>query len=139
MIIRIEMRVRCFHRLTSRLALAAALLLLLVPLATRLLAATSVTTRATHDPGTIQASSLGHGHDTPLPPAHPDHAMQPDCDYCLLLGTLDLSASRTPLLATTLAASAFAAVATTTPRTWRHPNGLGSRGPPAIFQRHHFA
>ncbi len=138
MTIRIEMRIRCFHRWTSRLALAAALLLLLAPVTTRLLSTASFPARAVHDPGATQAGSSGHDHDTPAP-AHPDHAMQPDCDYCLLLGSLDLSALRTPSLASALSANAFTAAATIPSRAWRHPNGLGSRGPPTTLQRHHFA
>ncbi len=138
MTIRIEMRIRCFHRWTSRLALAAALLLLLAPVTTRLLSTTSHPARAMHGTGTMQAGSFGHGHDTPAP-AHPDHAMQPDCDYCLLLGMLDLSASRTSSPAFALPANAFAAAATIPSRAWRHPNGLGSRGPPTTLQRHDFA
>lgn len=135
MTIRIEMQIRCFHRWMSRLALAAALLLLLAPLGTRLLAATSLPARATHGPGAIQASFLGHDHDTPSP-AHPDQAMQPDCTYCLLLGTLDLATLRTLATTPALIAIADAADATIPSQAWRHPNGLGSRGPPATFQLH---
>lgn len=127
------MRIRCLHRWTSRLALAAALLLLLAPVATRLLSTTSFPARAIHGHGSMQAGSTGHDHDTPAP-AHPDHAMQADCTYCLLLGNLDLTALRTPAPASTTAASVFVAAATLPSRAWRHPIGLGSRGPPTTFQ-----
>ena len=135
MTIRIEMRIRCFHRWMSRLAQAAVMLLLLAPVGTRLQSATSFPARATHGPGAIQASSFGHDHDTPSP-AHPDHAMQPDCTYCLLLGTLDLATVRTLAATSALITAAFTADATIPSRVWRHPNGLGSRGPPTIFQLH---
>ena len=127
------MRIRCLHRWTSRLALIAALLLLLAPVTTRLLSTASFPTRAVHGPGAMQAGSFGHDHDTPAP-VHPDHAMQADCTYCLLLGNLDLTALRTPAPASTTAASAFVAAATLPSRAWRHPIGLGSRGPPTTFQ-----
>ena len=135
MTIRIEMRIRCFHRWMSRLALASALLLLLAPLGTRLLSATSHPAKATHGPGAMQAGSFGHGHDTPLP-AHPDRATHPDCAYCPLLGTLDLAVLRAPPLVPTSAALPFAAIATVPPHVRRHPSGLGSRGPPTALQPH---
>lgn len=125
------MRARCFHYWISRLALAAALLLVLAPSSTRLLAATQLLhAGADHDgPGAMPATVLEQGRDAPLP-----RATHPDCAYCPLLGSLDQVALRTPALSPAAPAAAFAAVATIAPRVWRHPSGLGSRGPPTPLQ-----
>jgi hypothetical protein len=130
------MRARCFHYWTSRLALAAALLLVLAPVGTRLLAATSPHAGMDHGPGTTSAAPLDHGRDTLLP-AHPDRTTHPDCAYCPLLGSLDQLAPQTPPLSPVSSAASPTAAATIPPRNWRHPNGLGSRGPPTALQPHH--
>lgn len=118
----------------GRIGLAAAMLLLTVPTAGRLLQASAPAGHghvAHHDRhGGQQARRSAHAG------ANGDRAGQgglaPDCDYCPLLASLVSAAQASYALAMAPAASAVAALPTSPRLPWLHPSGLGSRGPPAF-------
>ena len=133
------MRRPAFRRRMSLLALAAALLLLLVPTVGRLLAASE----AQRDGLWAQmctAAGLSWVELGPAPALQPEpHASHheggmsagEDCAYCPLLATmLVFAVALWPALLHTPAPRRRPR-RTRLPRLW-HPCGLGSRGPPAI-------
>lgn len=132
------MNVRAFQYWMGRVGLLAALLLLSVPTAGRLVHVAAGSAHAAH--GGIHAAHANHARPIDADSGHStrsDRAPRPapgdvDCDYCPLLTAVLASAP----VAFTLAALPPArpsAVPRAAPRLpWLHPNGLGSRGPPAL-------
>ncbi|MBJ6978349.1 DUF2946 family protein [Luteimonas sp. MC1895] len=130
------MNARAFQEWIGRLALLAALMLVAVPTAGRLV---HVASGAAHDAGAHSALQAGHhahaataAPDAGAPGAPLAAPGDADCDYCPLLSSL---------LATTRFATTPAAVLPPTTRPaspaaprlpWLHPSGLGSRGPPRL-------
>lgn len=126
-----------FHCWIGRLALAAALLLALVPTAGRLVGdAADGHGKPGHVDGKGHRGHAGHSHgshgsrgDVPAPAPLQTHG---DCDYCPLLAAM--AAWHVPYIL--LAASSRLPMPVTTGEAanlpWRHPCGLGSRGPPAF-------
>lgn len=128
------MRHPTLHRWMLRLGLAATMLLVLVPSLGRLAGHGPASTPAPGAP-TGHAMHAGHGEahapaGTTIPAPTDDHARHADCDYCPLLASLLATALRpVPLLR--YRDSNAPGVADIAPRVrWRHPTGLGSRGPP---------
>ena len=115
----------------SRLALVAMLLLLLVPGTGRLRAAPVAGGDAgmavCTDGGLALAPSAHPDHGVPAP--HP-RGMHEDCPYCPLLGSLDLAVASVPAVPAAAAPADIALPRVPRRAAWRHPNGLGSRGPP---------
>jgi hypothetical protein len=133
------MRNRRFHSRMTLLALAAILLLALLPTFGRLAqAGQGIAGAAWTQMCTVAGMKLvklpfaADTPDTPAPmPAGDD--MGADCAYCPLLGTLTAV-----VVALVLALLAFAPVALPVrrgapARARLHPSGLGSRGPPSNF------
>ncbi|WP_132986894.1 DUF2946 family protein [Luteimonas terricola] len=132
------MKRSAFHEWMGRIGLAAALLLVLVPTAGRVIHASMAggaghaanaalhgaaqAGRADHDAG--HARHGGQGGD--VRPAIGD----PDCDYCPLLASMATSAGVAFAVAHVPPAIAPVAGRREFRQRWRHPNGLGSRGPP---------
>lgn len=129
----VQMRSPAFLRPMSRLALLAALLLLLVPTAGRLLASS--------EQGAVWAQMctmaglemvripLGDA-DAATQPSPSDDGMPMDCEYCPLLGALT-ALLLWVMLVLPVPATVLAMGAGPPPRLGRgHPCGLGSRGPP---------
>ena len=122
------------HRWLLRLALAATMLMVLLPSMGRLAGAGPAT-----NPHTVHVGShgghAGHaaagqaGAPAPATP-HPGGSGQYDCGYCPLLASLVPPAAVAPSFGTPLHDRLFA-LSSHAPRVaWRHPWGLGSRGPP---------
>lgn len=115
-----------------RLALAATLLMVLVPSLGRL-AGNAPATGAAHamHGGGAQAAHGQHG--APAAPAAPQPAgaSQHDCGYCPLLASLVPPAALRPALSHEQHPAHLALGAAEPLLPWRHPWGLGSRGPPA--------
>jgi quinol-cytochrome oxidoreductase complex cytochrome b subunit len=121
----------------ARLALAAIMLLLAVPTVGRLVerhesdhgALTAICTV-----GGLKYVGLGHWGDSPplqTPSPDPPHHPGMDCDYCPLLASAIVLAVLVGLFPLPLARKAGArGFASVRPRTFLHPCGLGSRGPP---------
>lgn len=130
------MNTATFHRFMSRLALVAALLVMLVPATGRLLAGVEgpAVATGTHHGVVIQASEPTAS-DTAAPamPGTPDAPVSghlEDCAYCPLLASLlGQPGSTTPVTHADRRAPRFASADATVRRAW-HPTGLGSRGPP---------
>lgn len=125
------MNARAFQEWIGRLALLAALMLVAVPTAGRVLHVSGGTAQAR-----IAHLAAGHhAHAAPVADGRP--ALAPlaapgdaDCDYCPLLSSL-ITATRfatTPAALLPPAATPASPVAPRLP--WLHPSGLGSRGPP---------
>lgn len=119
----------------TRLGLAAALLLLLVPTAGRLAQA-----------GTSGGHAAHHAHATHAELRHAEGAQHrslddqrkasgtptaddADCHYCALLASL-VAIPHAALPAAPAGAGAAARSRSEVRLPWLHPNGLGSRGPP---------
>ena len=124
------------HRWLLRLALAATMLMVVLPSMGRL-AGNGPATHAAHAMhAAAQGAHVAHAkgpHGAPAAPVAPQPAgsTQYDCGYCPLLASLVPSAAVAPSFGTLLH-DALAARAVDAPRmAWRHPWGLGSRGPPA--------
>lgn len=133
------MRAPAFHRRMSLLALAAMLLLLLMPTVGRLLAGVSgardggVWTQMCTMAG-LKLVKVSAGDANPVDPVTPkpggDLPMQ-DCAYCPVLNTL-VALVLCVVFAFTAATRQRQAPPRRTPLPWArwHPCGLGSRGPP---------
>ncbi|WP_161786899.1 DUF2946 family protein [Noviluteimonas dokdonensis] len=122
------MRATVFHRLMHRLALAATFALLVMPVAGRLAQAARAG-EAHHGHQMAMAGAMHHAApETPPPPHHGNG----DCDYCPLLQSL--VSPDVPSLAAVAdtVPVAPAVVEAAAPPNFRHPNGLGSRGPPSF-------
>ncbi|QIL20741.1 DUF2946 family protein [Thermomonas sp. HDW16] len=129
------MRNRSFQSRMNLLALAAILLLALLPTFGRLAQAgqgdadgawTQMCTMAG-----LKVVKLPFAPTQPDAPVPDDGKMGADCAYCPLLGTLTAA-----IVALVLGLLAFAPVALPLQhgapvRAWLHPSGLGSRGPPS--------
>jgi hypothetical protein len=128
------MKRRALQRWMGRVGLLAALLLLLVPTTGRLLQAaansgdTRVAYHAAHA-GQGQAGDprqrVGNG-VRDVPPS----AVGTDCDYCALLAALAVVRYE-QLPALTAGGAPAVPLRNAVRLPWVHPNGLGSRGPPA--------
>jgi hypothetical protein len=141
---RARMRAPPFQRLMHRLALAATFALLLVPSIGRMAQAGqgealrdtwgAMCTAAGlvyETTPTAQAHHQGHhDHGTPAMPGAPHHGSG-DCDYCPLLQSMVVAKAPALVGIATLAPVAPAIVDSAAPPQFRHPTGLGSRGPPA--------
>ena len=142
---RAQMRAPPFQRLMHRLALAATFALLLVPSIGRLAQAgqgevlrdawgAMCTAAGLSYEGTT-AATQGHAHHAmpamPSSPAMPHHG-NGDCDYCPLLQAMVASKAPAVLPVAALAPVAPQTIDAAAPPRFRHPNGLGSRGPPPI-------
>src|SRR5690554_2080812 len=126
------MNTATFHRFMSRLALVAALLVMLVPTTGRLLAGaegTAVAT-ATHHGMVIQAPEPAASDTAPAMPDTPAPGHREDCAYCPLLASLLSQAGPATLPPHANRLAARFADADASPRRAWHPTGLGSRGPP---------
>lgn len=140
------MRNVSFRRLLQSLALAATFALALVPTVGRVAQACHVaeagdawgamcTAAGLEVAATSAMAHAGHaGHDMPAPAPMPvpHHGDGADCPYCPLLQAL--VAPSVPLLALppALHADAVTQRGPVDPTRFRHPNGLGSRGPPHV-------
>src|SRR5690606_33160223 len=129
------MRNRLFQSRMTLLALAAMLLLALLPTLGRLAqagqgaAADAWTQLCTVSGMTLVKLPVSFGH--PDAPA-PDHGgSAADCDYCPLLGNLVGRVAALLLVALGFAPAAAVPLRTASPRRAPYPTGLGSRGPPA--------
>lgn len=117
----------------SRLALIAMLLLLLVPGTGRVLAAPATGAESGMAMCTggglelVPASRTDHGDPAP---SHPRGGMHEDCSYCPLLGSLTLATATAPAVPAAAGPVRIAVPQVPHRAVWRHPNGLGSRGPP---------
>ena len=140
---RAQMRAPPFQRLMHRLALAATFALLLVPSIGRLAQAgqgevlrdawgAMCTAAGLSYEGTTAATE-GHAHHDAMPssPAMPHHGTG-DCDYCPLLQAMVASKAPAVLPVAALAPVAPQTIDAAAPPRFRHPNGLGSRGPPPV-------
>lgn len=138
------MHSRSFHSRMTLLALAAILLLALLPTFGRLAqAGQGVTTEAWTQLCTLSGMKLvklppvamhaaGHA-AAPMP--SPDHGgMGMDCDYCPLLSMLTLAVAALVLALVGFAPSTPASPRAVPLRARLHPFGLGSRGPPAFSE-----
>lgn len=130
----------------ARLALVAALLLAAVPTLGRLAPHLAQATHAAHaglvalctsdglkyvDPVAVNAGADHHGveHGGATPDKPHDHGA-PDCAYCPLLLSLLVAGCWLLWLRAASAAGALLSWPASAPRTFTHPCGLGSRGPP---------
>ncbi|QDW66022.1 DUF2946 family protein [Luteimonas granuli] len=124
------MKHSAFNRWMSRIGLAAALLLVMVPTVGRVAHAAVADvihhqeTHAQH--GHASHAQHGGGGDGERRPAIGD----PECDYCPLLASMAVAAG-VAFDIVHVPRAAAPAIATQAPRLrWWHPSGLGSRGPP---------
>jgi len=121
-----------FQHWVGRIGIAAALLLVLVPTAGRVIHASAAVagTHAAHQ-GYAHARHAGHGaghgrQDGDSRPAIGD----PDCDYCPLLTSM-VAVPGIAFDVVQVPPATATAVGPRMPRLrWLHPCGLGSRGPP---------
>ena len=147
---RARMRAPPFQRLMHRLALAATFALLLVPSIGRMAQAgqgealrdalgamctaaglvyeTTPAAQAHHSTASHQSR---HDHGAPAMPGAPHHG-NGDCDYCPLLQSMVVAKAPALVGIAALAPVAPAIVDAAAPPQFRHPNGLGSRGPPTV-------
>lgn len=137
------MRNAAFHKSMARLALAAVLLLAVLPTLGRLAQPAATGMRAgleamctsaglrLVDPMAMLHAGHHAGDGAPDAPAHPHEG--PDCAYCPLLASLAVAlACLAVLLCDGLSRAPAAARRASPPRSRWHPCGLGSRGPPAF-------
>ena len=132
------MHKRPLHALMQRLALAATFALLLVPTLGRLAQAGEGT--AAHDAWGAMCTAAGlqladHAHDTSHDPTAPRPAVPHhagDCAYCPLAQALVAPSTAVFAGAAPLPDVAPTRAPTARPAYFRHPNGLGSRGPPLV-------
>ena len=125
------------HRWMLRLALAATLLMVLVPPLGRLAGSGPATgaAHAVHD-AAGHGSHGGHAahgrHGAPAPPGGPEPAgtARHDCGYCPLLASMVPPGMPRPTLRHGHHHVHPALGAAEPLLPWRHPWGLGSRGPP---------
>jgi len=133
-----------FHRHASRLALAAILLLALVPTLGRLAQAREAAAHATPwwaamctarglqpvllAPGVREAGAIAV--TTPAPPPPSPHDAGSDCDYCPLLATALPVALPPPSVPPAALPPALCTPVAQVAHAQPHPCGLGSRGPP---------
>jgi hypothetical protein len=141
---RAAMRNASLRRLLQCLALAATFALALVPTVGRVAQACQTIETGDAWGAMCTAAGLavatnphpGHdahaGHAMPAPMPVPHHGGGEDCPYCPLLQAL--VAPSVPMLPVpaAIAADAIAQRNPVDPTRFRHPNGLGSRGPPSI-------
>ena len=129
------MRARTFRSLMQRLALAATFALALVPTLGRL--AQAADAPAMRDAWGAMCTVAGltldgatQGTHAPAVPA-PHHADSGDCPYCPWSSAL--VAPATPAFAAVHSIPhAHASPSIDAPARFRHPTGLGSRGPPSV-------
>lgn len=118
-----------FQHWMSRLGLAASLLLVLVPTLGRVAQAAAPHAAQQHA-AHAQHRSADHAHRQAGDDIPRAALGDPDCDYCPLLSSM------APSMGIALAVMPVPAIGrmATAPRApelrWRHPWGLGSRGPP---------
>jgi len=132
------MHKRALHALMQRLALAATFALLLVPTLGRLAQAGEGT--ATRDAWGAMCTAAGlqladYAHDTSHEPTAPRPAVPHhagDCAYCPLAQALVAPSTAVFAGAAPLPDMAPPPAPTARPAFFRHPNGLGSRGPPLV-------
>ena len=127
------MRSPCFHRLMSRLALLAVLMLVLMPAAGRLMEAASepdgILTQMCTMAG-LQMVMIPLGEVDPGAPP-PAGGMAMDCEYCLLSAALAVLLLSLILVFAQAAGQRLPSVFLVPRNNGRgHPSGLGSRGPP---------
>lgn len=128
------MNTRAFQEWIGQLALLAALMLVAVPTAGRLM---HVASAAGDDPvahAEVRAGHHAHAVATdPVAPGAPIVAPgDADCDYCPLLSSL-LAATRLATPPATVLPPPAGSASPAAPRLpWVHPSGLGSRGPPRL-------
>ena len=129
------MRSRSFHRLMSRLALVAVLMLVLLPATGRVLGATSQPDGVWAQMCTmagLQLVKIPLGDVDPGAP-RPSGDMPMDCAYCTLLAALAMLVLWLVLAFPQMAGQRLPAFPPV-PRSGRgHPSGLGSRGPPVAL------
>ena len=145
---RARMRAPPFQRLMHRLALAATFALLLVPTIGRLAQAGqgevlrdawgAMCTAAglSYEEAPVAQAHHGHRHAQPMPsapamPGMPHHGAG-DCDYSPLLQAMVSPKAPSRLPVAGVPPVAPTAVDAAAPPRFRHPNGLGSRGPPSF-------
>lgn len=126
---RAEMRATAFHRLMHRLALAATFALLLMPVAGRFVQVHQAA--QAHHGHHMSAMAAAMHHGAPEAPSAPHHGGG-DCDYCPLLQSMVAAKAPALLPVAQVAPIAPALVDAAAPPQFRHPNGLGSRGPPTF-------
>ena len=130
------MRNRLFQSRMTLLALAAMLLLALLPTLGRLAqagqgaAADAWTQLCTVSGMKLVKLPMSFGH--PDAPAPDQGGSGADCDYCPLLGNLVATVAALLLVALGFASPASAPLRAAAPRRSPYPSGLGSRGPPAF-------
>lgn len=140
------MRHATFRRLLQTLALAATFALALVPTVGRVAQACqaaeagdawgAMCTAAGLEVAASTAHAAHAGHHMPAPAPTPmpmpHHGDGADCPYCPLLQALVAPSVPVLALPPTLPADAVAKRGPVDPTRFRHPNGLGSRGPPRV-------
>ena len=127
------MRTPAFHRRMALLALAAMLLLLALPTVGRVLAGSSADAQGVWAQMCTMAGLklVKIAPDTsPIDPPAPKPMPGDDCAYCPVLGGLVLLLAWTLFAAPQQARTTSPSWRTLLPRTFEHPSGLGSRGPP---------
>lgn len=134
------MRSPAFHTRMGLLALAAMLLLALVPTMGRLAASerdsgeglwVQMCTMAGLE--LVNLAPPGAATPTPEPGGDGGHPSQGECPYCPLLGTLAALLLSLALVFPPLANERRPFANFLLPRPRRHPCGLGSRGPPIVL------
>lgn len=126
------MNARVFQEWIGRLALLAALMLVAVPTAGRLVHASgaghdAAAHLARQDGHQVHVASTADGRAPLAPLAAPGDA---DCDYCPLLSSLIAATCFATMPAALLPPAATPASPAAPRLPWLHPSGLGSRGPP---------
>jgi len=143
---RTGMRNAPFRRLLQTLALAATFALALVPTVGRVAQACqaaqagdawgAMCTAAGLEVAAVapmaHAAHAGHHMPAPAPTPMPHHGDGADCPYCPLLQALVAPSVPVLALPPAVPADAIAQRGPVDPTRFRHPNGLGSRGPPRV-------
>ena len=131
-----------FRQWMGGLGVVAALLLALVPGIGRMAQAAGVPAlhaeHAHHVPGGVPGDAAHAGSnprstkagDPPAPSDRRPAIGDPDCDYCPLLASMAMAPDEVVVAAYPPVAARLAATFASPRIRWRHPWGLGSRGPP---------
>lgn len=131
------MRTAALQRWFLRLSLTATLALALVPTLGRIAQATEATpsqawTAMCTVAGLVQVA-VDPAHDPARHPGHPaDHAGQGDCAYCPLLQSLQVPQVALAVVPASLGPVGPPVQSRSVALPFRHPAGLGSRGPPVL-------